>query len=314
MSRRAASDSPKPGFTVPASPTNPDARDQGRAWSRHAERYEELFLDPFRPGVTNPLLELLEARPQRRDETVADLGCGTGPLLPWLLERFGRVIALDFAPGMIEASRQRLGPEARRVEFLQRSMEQLDDFEGTLDVAVAFNSVVMPDTRVIDRTLVAIRRALKPGGVFAAILPAMDAILYHTMLLYELGLERGGQPEEAARFAALHAEHSQYDFALGRFTYLGLRQKFWHPFEIEWRFARAGFVQVELVKVLYPWDDQFAQAEALQDQPRTWDWGVLARPHADPTEGRPSTPDSPPPQRQHARSPTKRRASPEPSV
>ena len=32
---------------------------------------------------------------------MADLGCGTGPLLPHLIDRFASVIALDFAPAML---------------------------------------------------------------------------------------------------------------------------------------------------------------------------------------------------------------------
>lgn len=258
-----------------------DDRDQGRQWSRHAARYDELFLDPFRGGAVEPVLRLLDRIPERRRGTVADLGCGVGPLLPWLLERFRRVLALDFAEGMLAKARKRLGADAGRVEFLHRSMEQLDDFEGTLDVAVALNSLVMPDTRLVDRVLAAIQRALKPGGLFVGILPAMDAIHYHTMLLRDLALEDGLEPEAADKFAALHGEHSHYDFAFGRFRYLGLRQKFWMPFEIEHRFRKAGFPAPEIKKIHYPWDDQFAQHERLRHHPPSWDWGVVAKREGD---------------------------------
>src|SRR4051812_13328607 len=80
---------------------------QDRQWSRHAARYDDLFLDPFRPGVENPLLPWLLNIPDARSKTVVDLGCGTGPLLPHLVGYFVRVIALDFAPGMIERARKR---------------------------------------------------------------------------------------------------------------------------------------------------------------------------------------------------------------
>ena len=33
-----------------------DLQDQGRQWSRHAARYDDLFLDAFEPGVVNPVL------------------------------------------------------------------------------------------------------------------------------------------------------------------------------------------------------------------------------------------------------------------
>jgi SAM-dependent methyltransferase len=262
-------------MTAPAS--TPPANDQGRAWSRQASQYDDLFLDPFRPGVESPLLPALEALPDRGSLMVADLGCGTGPLLPHLAGRFGRVVALDFAPGMIAKARKRLGKDAARVEFLSRPMWDLDDLAGRLDVAVAVNSIVMPDVRDIDRTLAAIRAALRPGGVLFAVLPAMDAIHYHTMLLHDHALGRGLAPEEAERIAAFDAEHHYYDFAFGRFGFLGLRQKFWQPFEAEYRFAKAGFREVALDRVHYPWDESLAGYKDFAHLPRSWDWFVCAR-------------------------------------
>lgn len=251
---------------------------QDRQWSRHASQYDDLFLDPFRPDVVNPWLDRLEAIEDAGSRTVADLGCGTGPLLGRLVGRFGRVIALDFAPGMLERATARLGEGAARVEFLNRPMHQLDDLKGQLDVAVAVNSVVMPDVREIDRTLAAIRAALKPDGLFLGVVPSMDAIQYHTMLLMDRALDRGMTPEEAERHAAFHAEHHYYEFAFGRFAFRGLKQKFWQPFELEYRLAKAGFGRVELDRVLYPWDDHLACGPELADCPRSWDWTFAARP------------------------------------
>lgn len=246
--------------------------DQSRSWSRHAARYDETFLSPYGPGVRNPLWEALDAAADKA-ATVADLGCGTGPLLAPLLARFGKVVALDFAPGMLARARERVDPEdLGRVTFLERSMEDLDDLAGTIDVAVAVNSLVMPDVRRIHATLAAIRRALRPGGVFLGIAPSIDAIQYHTMLLYDHALESGLGPDEAETFATIHGEHRYYDFAFGRFQFRGLRQKFWQPFEFDHRFGKAGFRSVTIERVLYPWDENFVGAAELADRPPSWDW------------------------------------------
>src|SRR5215472_1738636 len=78
-----------------------ELHNQDRHWSRHAARYDEVFLDPYAPEVDNPLWAALAAVPDAGQKTVADLGCGTGPLLPRLVTRFDRVLALDFAPAML---------------------------------------------------------------------------------------------------------------------------------------------------------------------------------------------------------------------
>ncbi len=254
----------------------PDAERQDRHWSRAAARYDDLFLDPFRPGVENPLLDEVLAVPDPASKVVADLGCGTGPLLPHLVDRFGKVVALDFAPAMVAKAKKRLGDRAGGVTFLTRKMHELDDFREAFDVAVAVNSVVMPDTREIDRTLLAVRSSLKPGGAFLGILPAMDAIHYHTMLLHDEALGRGLDEDEAERHAAFQGEHHFYEFAFGRFQFRGLRQKFWQPFEAEYRFAKAGFARFELTKVLYPWDETITGGPAFADHPRSWDWAFRA--------------------------------------
>jgi SAM-dependent methyltransferase len=255
-----------------------ESRDQGRHWGRHARRYDDLFLDPFREGVENPVLATLLAVPEPGSKTVADLGCGTGPLLPLLAGRFRHVFALDFAPGMLERARARLGSETANVTFLARPMHALDDFEGRLDVALAINSLVMPDVRVIDQTLRAIRNALTAEGRLLGVVPAIDAIQYHTMLLMDRALERGYLPEEAERYAAYHAEHKYYNFAFGRFRFRGLHQKFWTRDELEYRLSKADFSAVELGRVLYPWDDDQPGGTDFADHPRSWDWSFVACP------------------------------------
>ena len=110
------------------------------------------------------------------------------------------------------------------------------------------------------------------------IVPAIDAIAYHIMLLTDQALDRGLEPKEAERLAALQAERRYYDFVFGRFRFQGLRQKFWQPFEVRHRLTKAGFSSVELAQVLYPWDECLAGGAEFADQPRSWDWSFVARP------------------------------------
>jgi len=253
-------------------------RNQDRHWGRHAAAYDDTFLDPFAPGVKNPLWDALDAITDPARQTVIDLGCGTGPLLPCLLERFGRVIALDFAPAMLARARDRLGPEQScRVTWLHRAMHELDDLAGQIDVAITINSLVMPDVRQIEQTLRSIHASLRPRGVLLGIVPSIDAIQYHTMLLLDQALEEGLEMADAMRFTGHHAEHRFYDFAFGRFKFQGLRQKFWLPFEVEHRLGKAGFRGIKLNKVLYPWDESLVGSAELAGFPPTWDWFFLAR-------------------------------------
>ena len=157
-------------------------------------------------------------------------------------------------------------------------MHDLDDLAGQLDVAVAVNSLVMPDVRVIDRTLCEPSvPASSPAASSWASSRRSTPSSITPCSSWTSALERGLTPREAERLAALQAERRYYDFAFGRFRYQGLHQKFWQPFEVEHRFTKAGFTSITLGKVLYPWDESAGSVEELAGFPRSWDWFFQAR-------------------------------------
>ncbi len=248
---------------------------QDHFWSRAATSYEKDFIDPYRADVRNPLPKEL-CKVAAPDKTVADLGCGIGPLLPFLSDHFAHVYAVDFAEGMLTRARARVEGKTN-ITFLQGNFTDLQALAGRVDVAVAVNSLVLPDVRDLDRALVEILRCLRPGGVFVGILPAMDAVHYHGMLLLERALASGKPPDAARKNAAHLGEFADYDFEFGQFKYDGLEQHFWQPFEIRHRLRKAGFRAVRLKKVLLSWQ-QFACGRELKKFQPPWDWFFLARP------------------------------------
>jgi SAM-dependent methyltransferase len=116
------------------------------------------------------LLDLLRRVPGRRLMTVADLGCGSGRLLPFLGRHFGRVIAVDYAPRSLAFARR--VSAGQDVTFRRRDLRDLAPFRNSLDVAVAVRSIVGPRPEDVDRILGEIRRSLVEGGLLAAIVPA----------------------------------------------------------------------------------------------------------------------------------------------
>src|SRR5438552_4959417 len=113
--------------------------EQADHWSRAARDYEKEFIDPYGPEVRNPLLTALRKRTGPKRKVVADLGCGIGPLLPFLAEHFKTVHAVDFAKGMLTRARERC-KDLKNVHFLERNLNDLTPLHGQIDVAVAVNS------------------------------------------------------------------------------------------------------------------------------------------------------------------------------
>lgn len=100
---------------------------------------------------------LLEFVPPDPQQTILDLGCGTGTLTCELAARAGTVIGLDASPDMVAAARARFPG----LDFITGDALALP-FENRFDVVFS-NAVFhwLPDH---DRLLKNIRRVLKPGG------------------------------------------------------------------------------------------------------------------------------------------------------
>lgn len=107
--------------------------------------------------------EGLAALGLRPDETVLDVGCGTGNLTRALLARLspaGRVVAVDISPRMIEVARRKVSDP--RVAWRVEDARRLSLGDACCDRAICFS--VWP--HFDDRAAVAaeFRRVLRPGG------------------------------------------------------------------------------------------------------------------------------------------------------
>ena len=256
-------------------------QEQDHFWSRVAAVYENEFVDPYRADVrNNPLKKILRRLRDPEQRVVADFGCGIGPLLPFLAQHFKTVYAVDFAAGMLERAQER-AKGCTNVRFQQASFLDLRGLPEPVDVAVAVNSLVLPNPDDLENAMREIGRCLKPGGIFLGILPAMDAVHYYTMLLIDRALKAGKPIDAARKNAAHHCEHEYYDFAFGQFRFRGLHQHFWQPFEVAYRFRRTGFTLKRLKKIHLSWK-QFAGGKDLQEHAPPWDWFFLAKRAEDP--------------------------------
>jgi SAM-dependent methyltransferase len=96
---------------------------------------------------------------------VLEIGCGTGLLTRELVASGHRVIASDAAPGMLEIAREVVGDTADGVRLIALPDDPLPPADAIVGVGHALN--YLPDATAIDRALIAIAGALRPGGLLA---------------------------------------------------------------------------------------------------------------------------------------------------
>jgi trans-aconitate 2-methyltransferase len=143
------------------------------------------------------------------DETVADLGCGTGRDAAGLLQVLprGRVLAIDGSRQMLAQLRRRLAADAGRVQVLRADLREPLPPAGPVDAVLSVATLHwLPDHEQVFRSVAGL---LRPGGQFVAEAGGAGNIDTVRAALASLGAGDGagiwnfaGVPETSARLAA----------------------------------------------------------------------------------------------------------------
>jgi len=148
----------------------------------------------------------LSLLPERCD-TILDLGTGSGLLLPALLERADRVIAVDASATMLDLARTSAGVDVDRCDFRLGDLEHLPVADGEVDAVMA--CMVLHHVSTPAMALVEAGRALGAGGQ----LTVVDLARHEDETLRELAdLWLGFQPAEMRRWlkaSGFDVEHAE---------------------------------------------------------------------------------------------------------
>ena len=132
-----------------------------RSFDRAALRYDAAAV--LQREIGGRLLERLDYC-RLAPKTILDLGCGTGQAIGALMRRYpkARVIALDFAFGMLRLARRR-GTWLNRPRVVCADAEVLPLADGCVDLIVS--NATLQWCNDLDRTFSDLLRVLRPGGL-----------------------------------------------------------------------------------------------------------------------------------------------------
>jgi SAM-dependent methyltransferase len=101
---------------------------------------------------------------RERGGLVLELGCGSGLLTRYLLDAGHRVVATDASPAMLELA-ETVAPGAEAIQPLVLPDDALPECDAVVSIGHVLS--YLPDEDAVDRALVAVAEALRPGGILA---------------------------------------------------------------------------------------------------------------------------------------------------
>lgn len=138
-----------------------DKEQARRSFERAADRYDEVAL--LQREIGDRMLERLDYV-RLQPKVVLDAGCGTGVATDQLARRYkgARVVALDFAHGMLRHARRR-GSLFRRPRCVCADLERLPLADRSVDLL--FSSSALQWSVDLPGTFAEFLRVLRPGGL-----------------------------------------------------------------------------------------------------------------------------------------------------
>jgi len=145
-------------------------RTRKQFFNDHAEMWRDMWYKDPATGRHDKHAKdfdrLFSLLPLKWGDHVLDAGCGTGVLVPFILERIaetGILYELDFAEKMIETNRSL--HEGDNIRFIRVDAENAPLDDASCGVVICFSC--FPHFHNKEKAMTTLSRILKPHGVFA---------------------------------------------------------------------------------------------------------------------------------------------------
>lgn len=249
-------------------------------WDSRAFDYKSKVLSPLYPGVKNPVFKFVYGLNSKQYERVADLGCGRGEFLGFLSQHFKEVWGIDWSKNMLHIAKK-INKERKNVHLKRLDIRNLGTFYGYFDAVFSINTIAPYDISVAEDMVKEIFKVLRANGLFIAIFPSFDTVLYQRELTYASYLEQGLSSEEAwQKTDDYFVRRNKMNLEKGTYVDMdGIHvQKFFTETEIHSLLQGSGFKDIVTEKVLYPWALSRKYGYGyFPDKPEIWDWFSVAR-------------------------------------
>ena len=245
-------------------------------WDNLAVSFEKDVFQPVANDLNDTILIALKNVASKK-RTVADIGCGTGSLLPALASNFQSVMAIDLSEQCLEIARKR-NKHLKNLVFQQQDLTRKLSNLKQVDIGVCLNVAIMPDYHQRMRLLQNITGLIAPNGSLLLLVPSLESTLLTVHRLVQWNLEDCNSYRQAAAAASDELGFTAASIRDGIVRKGGTNTKHYLKEELELLVKELGFHLCSISKVEYSWSTEFSKPPKFMGAPFPWDWFVVMKP------------------------------------
>lgn len=209
------------------------------------------------------------------NKTAADLGCGTGSLLPHLCSKFKTVYAVDFAARILSVAKQR--NDSANVQYLTHNLAGVNPLPFTVDVTFSVNSLICTSNSKRQNIAQSIWRATKKNGLCVVVVPSMESVIHTYQALVRCKVRNETDHRHAIRTMDRLYKKEVLSSVDGVVSIGGTPTKCYTREEITIFLSDIGFTIERVLRVEYPWTEILDNTPRWLKEPYPWDWCILGR-------------------------------------
>lgn len=243
-----------------------------KSWNSLASDFENDVLEIANHDLLGVLKKQVECVAKGR-ATAADLGCGPGSLLPLLCSNFETVYAVDYAAELLKVAEQK--HNFINAQYLVHNLAGKKPLPFAVDVTFSVNTLISKSDDMRQGIARSLWHATKKNGMCVVVVPSMESITHVCQSMVRCKVSDGMSRSRAV--AAMNRSYKKEVLSqVGGIVSIGeVPTKCYTREEIEIFLTETGFNIEQILRIEYPWSEEFDHSPGWLKEPYPWDWLVL---------------------------------------
>jgi SAM-dependent methyltransferase len=232
-----------------------------KQWNRLAKKFEAEACDISREESGDQVRRYVaRARIPKKGGVLVDLGCGVGTFIREFGHRFGEVVGVEYAAGIIARAKQRCADMDNVTWHNAGGAQAAVRIGRRADLTVCMNVITSSNAATRAALWLSLASITKKNGFALIVVPSIESDD-----MVEETANNGRKPRRTAARAKGLVRRS------------GAMQKHFARDELGNDLARVGFAVRRMGRAFYPWSIEGMRETKARSAGRPWDWVCLAQ-------------------------------------